>query len=78
MALAFEDELSAGYSHMRDDDPRSLNDDYVRTFTVSSAMGRGLPHDEFEITFRNVVSKLRSSSLNCFPSIAYVIALMTR
>lgn len=28
VALAFDDELSAGYSHMRDDDPQSLNDDY--------------------------------------------------
>lgn len=54
VALVFEDELSAGYSHMRDDDPKSLNDDYVRTFTVSSAMGQGLPHDEFEVTMRSV------------------------
>ena len=28
VALAFEDQLSRGYSHMRDDDPKSLNDDY--------------------------------------------------
>lgn len=28
VALAFEDQLSVGYSHMRDDDPQSLNDDY--------------------------------------------------
>lgn len=55
MALAFEDELSAGYSHMRDDDPKSLNDDYVRTFTVSSSIpGPGSKHNEFEITIRNV------------------------
>ena len=54
MALAFEDELSAGYSHMRDDDPKSLNDDYVRTFTISSAMSPALPYEEFEITMRNV------------------------
>jgi NAD(P)H-flavin reductase len=60
VALAFEDELSLGYSHMRDDDPKSLNDDYVRTFTVSSASGGSpspggqLPDDEFEITIRNV------------------------
>ena len=53
VALAFEDELSLGYSHMRDDDPKSLNDDYVRTFTVSSSPS-SLPHDEFEITIRNV------------------------
>ncbi len=54
VALAFEDELSPGYSHMREDDPRSLNDDYVRTFTVSSSPRAGLPNDEFEITIRNV------------------------
>ena len=39
---------------MRDDDPKSINDDYVRTFTVSSNVGQNLQHDEFEITFRNV------------------------
>lgn len=54
VALSFEDELSMGYSHMRDDDPRSLNDDYVRTFTVSSPRGRHVPDNEFEITVRNV------------------------
>lgn len=53
VALAFEDELSVGYSHMRDDDPKSLNDDYVRTFTVSSSPGE-FPEDEFEITISNV------------------------
>lgn len=55
VALSFDTELSAGYSHMRDDDPKSLNDDYVRTFTVSSAMtSPGSNHNEFEITIRNV------------------------
>lgn len=55
VALSFEDELSAGYSHMRDDDPKSLNDDYTRTFTVSSLPHKGtVPGDEFEITIRNV------------------------
>lgn len=42
VAFAFEDELSLGYSHMRDDDPKSLNDDYIRTFTVSSSLGGNL------------------------------------
>ena len=28
--------LDNGYSHMRDDDPQALYDDFVRTFTVSS------------------------------------------
>lgn len=54
VALAFEAELGMGYSHMRDDNPKSLNDDYTRTFTVSSVVGYGLPEDEFEITIRNV------------------------
>ncbi len=45
---------------MREDDPRSLNDDYVRTFTVSSAPpppsnARGTGEEtDFEITIRNV------------------------
>ncbi|KAI1211339.1 uncharacterized protein F4807DRAFT_450997 [Annulohypoxylon truncatum] len=34
----FADELDKGYSHMRDDDPQSLNDDFVRTFTVSKPL----------------------------------------
>lgn len=51
--LSFKNELDIGYSHMRDDDPLSLNDDYIRTFTVSSFPGtKGLPDDEFEITVR--------------------------
>ncbi|KAI0839835.1 hypothetical protein F5Y06DRAFT_16634 [Hypoxylon sp. FL0890] len=35
VTLDFAPELDIGYSHMRDDDPQSLNDDFVRTFTVS-------------------------------------------
>ncbi|KAI5247901.1 oxidoreductase [Aureobasidium subglaciale] len=52
--------LDLGYSHMRDDDPRSINDDFVRTFTVSSPPGlpprptKRLADDEFEITIRKV------------------------
>ncbi|KAF4964930.1 hypothetical protein FSARC_7202 [Fusarium sarcochroum] len=36
ITLDFAEELSNGYSHMADHDPQSLNDDFVRTFTVSS------------------------------------------
>lgn len=64
VALSFEAELSAGYSHMRDSDPRSLNDDYIRTFTISSppppsssehdAAKTNIDADEFEITVRAV------------------------
>ncbi|OCL03712.1 hypothetical protein AOQ84DRAFT_392093 [Glonium stellatum] len=46
-------ELDIGYSHMRDDDPRSLNDDFIRTFTISSPP-TSLSHNEFEITIRKV------------------------
>lgn len=56
VALDFSEELDIGYSHMRDDDPKSLNDDYVRTFTVSSPpIGmEAKPHYEFEITARRI------------------------
>lgn len=40
-----------GYSHMRDDDPTNLNDDYVQTFIVSSS-GRDKPADLFETIVR--------------------------
>lgn len=36
ITLDFGPELENGYAHMNDSDPQSLNDDYVRTFTVSS------------------------------------------
>ncbi|KAI9726728.1 MAG: hypothetical protein M1828_000584 [Chrysothrix sp. TS-e1954] len=56
VAFDFSEEMDIGYSHMRDDDPRSLNDDFVRTFTVSSppAPQTKASDDEFEITIRNV------------------------
>ena len=55
IALSFEDEMGLGYSHMRDEDPRSLNDDYVRTFTISSSPDSDkMPRAELEITIRNV------------------------
>jgi NAD(P)H-flavin reductase len=58
VALSFAKELEMGYSHMRDDDPKSLNDDYLRTFTVSSppisTSAAGLSKGEFEITARKV------------------------
>ncbi|CAI4219969.1 unnamed protein product [Parascedosporium putredinis] len=52
----FRPELSRGWSHMRDDDPQSLNDDFIRSFTVSSVaprdVGPGTKSVEFEITVR--------------------------
>lgn len=54
VALGFGEELDIGYSHMRDDDPKSLNDDFLRTFTVSSRHNASDPHDQFEITIRKV------------------------
>ncbi|KAF1911989.1 hypothetical protein BDU57DRAFT_523264 [Ampelomyces quisqualis] len=53
VALDFKDELDIGYEHMRDDDPTSLNDDFVRTFTISS-VPKSNGQDEFDITMKNV------------------------
>ncbi|CAD0091450.1 unnamed protein product, partial [Aureobasidium vineae] len=60
VTIDVSEHMDFGYSHMRDDDPRSLNDDFVRTFTVSSPPGlrphpsKRLGDDEFEITIRKV------------------------
>ncbi|KAF2728410.1 hypothetical protein EJ04DRAFT_516624 [Polyplosphaeria fusca] len=54
-AFDFSEDMDIGYSHMRDDDPRSLNDDFVRTFTISSTPSSdGSADKEFEITIREV------------------------
>ncbi|MFD6443829.1 pyridoxamine 5'-phosphate oxidase family protein [Promicromonospora sp. NPDC060204] len=37
VTLDFSTHLDRGWSHMRDHDPTSLNDDYIRSFTISSA-----------------------------------------
>ncbi|KAK2590555.1 hypothetical protein QQS21_011757 [Conoideocrella luteorostrata] len=50
VSLDFEPELGFGYAHMRDEDPQSINDDFIRTFTVSSPPG--WKADEFQITAR--------------------------
>ncbi|SPJ75851.1 related to oxidoreductase, FAD-binding [Fusarium torulosum] len=63
ITLDFEPELSNGYSHMADDDPQSLNDDYVRTFTVSSSPDNS---KEVQITTRKhgpVTAYLRNHKL---------------
>jgi NAD(P)H-flavin reductase len=54
VALSFQDELDIGYSHMRNDDPKSLNDDFLRTFTVSSGPGEASSYGQFDITIREV------------------------
>lgn len=62
--LDLSEEMYSGYSHMRDDDPSSLNDDYIRSFTVSSRHNDTNPltklaRDEFELTIRTVGSVTR-------------------
>lgn len=52
VTMNFEMEVSNGYAHMNDDDPQSLNDDFVRTFTVSSPPGSLPEKDQFQITAR--------------------------
>jgi len=60
VTLDFSSHLDVGYSHMRDEDPLSINDDFVRTFTVSNPPGtppkpsQCLQDDEFEISIRRV------------------------
>lgn len=50
VTLDFGPELDHGWSHMRDDEPQSLNDDLVRTFTISAPPDPDLK--EMEITVR--------------------------
>ncbi|KAJ1337962.1 hypothetical protein MN608_00820 [Microdochium nivale] len=59
ITLDFSQELDNGWQHMSDSNPQSLNDDYVRSFTISApAKGRleetrdDSEPDEFEITVR--------------------------
>jgi NAD(P)H-flavin reductase len=55
VTLDFSGELDMGYSHMRNDDPQSINDDFIRTFTISSPPTELVSDDgvqEFEITAR--------------------------
>ncbi|EUC41132.1 hypothetical protein COCMIDRAFT_106996 [Bipolaris oryzae ATCC 44560] len=54
IALDFKQELDTGYEHMRDDDPTSLNDDFVRTFTISSTPPSSGAAGEFDVTIRKV------------------------
>ncbi|KAF2396963.1 putative oxidoreductase [Trichodelitschia bisporula] len=55
VALDFSEELDIGYSHMRNDDPTSLNDDFIRTFTISSPPQGSdeAPQQELEVTLRD-------------------------
>ncbi|KKY30459.1 putative oxidoreductase fad-binding domain-containing protein [Diaporthe ampelina] len=50
VTLDFAPELDMGWSHMREDDPASLNDDFVRTFTVSNAPPAGAGGSEDTIS----------------------------
>lgn len=58
VALDASAALATGYSHMRDDDPTSLNDDFIRTFTVASASAwppslNSSPSTSFSLTLRH-------------------------
>ncbi|KAF1828960.1 hypothetical protein BDW02DRAFT_191707 [Decorospora gaudefroyi] len=59
VALDFSHELDVGYEHMRDNDPSSLNDDFVRTFTITSVPKSCDGKDQkgekvFDITIRRI------------------------
>lgn len=56
--LDFSAENTNGYRHMADEAPQSLNDDYVRSWTISSvaeidATGNYLPSKRFSCTVKN-------------------------
>ncbi|KIW12688.1 hypothetical protein PV08_09966 [Exophiala spinifera] len=49
--------MTKGYSHMRDDDPTSLNDDFIRTFTITSLPSAvGEETEDFEVMIRSIGS----------------------
>ncbi|KAK0671998.1 hypothetical protein QBC41DRAFT_314449 [Cercophora samala] len=55
ITLDFSGELDNGWVHMNNSDPQSLNDDYVRTFTISSPPSSSSNSEKgvnFEITAR--------------------------
>ncbi|MFJ4223245.1 pyridoxamine 5'-phosphate oxidase family protein [Microbacterium sp. NPDC089695] len=54
VTLDFSRVLAQGWSHMRDHDPSSLNDDYIRSFTVITAPQRDTSwgHTTFELIAR--------------------------
>lgn len=59
ITLDFSSELDQGYSHMRDDDPRSINDDFVRSFTISSPPPRLTDQSKgstFTLTLRRIAN----------------------
>ncbi|KAI0793556.1 oxidoreductase [Fomes fomentarius] len=76
VALDASEELYQGYSHMRDDDPKSLNDDIVRTFTVTGASGWHVPFStSFDIMVRRkgpVTGRLFASSARAPPALRVV------
>lgn len=54
LTLDFDMELGTGYAHMNEDDPQSLNEDFIRTFTISSPPldDRDATEAELQITMR--------------------------
>ncbi|TQS33525.1 hypothetical protein Golomagni_06127 [Golovinomyces magnicellulatus] len=54
LTLDFDMELGNGYAHMNDDDPQSLNEDFIRTFTISSPPldDKDVTEAELQITMR--------------------------
>ena len=52
--LSFRKSFDIACTNMRNDDSRSLNDDYIRKFTISSGPGSLLDYEQFEITIRVV------------------------
>jgi ferredoxin-NADP reductase len=64
VTMDFSADLDQGWSHMRDHDPTSLNDDFIRSFTISSGASApdGGAGSEFEITVREHAAVTRHLS----------------
>ncbi|TRX94356.1 hypothetical protein FHL15_004823 [Xylaria flabelliformis] len=70
----FSSELDHGYSHMRDDDPQSLNDDFVRTFTISAPIDPGVIAEvENRVASEADVSRLRVLRDGAEPELEIVV-----
>jgi uncharacterized protein len=67
--LDLSSELDHGYMHMNDDDPQSVNDDFIRSWTISSipdvdSNGNYLPSDRFSCTIKKLSRGAASTHLH--------------
>jgi uncharacterized protein len=83
--LDFSEDLSTGYSHMNDRNPRSVNEDYTRTWTISSTStplssdGYQLePSSSVSVTVKRLAGGLMSNLLHRSASAYYKTTRLPR